>query len=1051
MRSILITAGVLVALISIFVVFLVVQKPSMPQVKRTTPRGGTTLPTIKEGGSSSLGGGNGAWFQRFDPKTGDRISEIRAKTYDPPIDNVVHVTDPEARFYAKDGQILTLAAKTGDITLTQAARKSEGLDSLQSQPPSRGKLYDVTLELQEADDDEPVLTATLPVIEFDNDTLRLNTPAMMQNGETVAADRVPVVVRGRDYDFDGEGLIVRYNQRDNRLERLEVAHGKRLVVKHPDSLGKNGGLAHAGPLMENGRPVEFVAADPEPARRMSAEERERRLQRRAAASRRANRGTATRPATRVASTRPREIFSYVATFHDDVKLTEGGELVGTADTMAVTFASKSDADAAASQPGVVTTQPNELATQPARQPRPVGATQRAVVQPATSMPTVANAPPSTAPSGPVEITWTGKLVVIPKKLAESGLRSTRDRIIEFAGRPTTLMRQGSKITAATIRAATEGDRLRAAPDTATTVVTITDPTGTTLVTESIEADGDNANLHGKSRAEIVLNKDETLTGNPTPATQPTKLVTTWDKFATLRLTTRAGNKRGIERAIFNGNVHVDHPQLDMTSDTLALGFTQPPAAKQPQISAVRADGAVKATIKSNDGTPQSINAETLDLATAADADNKLAVRSMHAHGNVVASDPKQVLKADDLTVTPSPTTDAKGGPVTLAVDQMTAAGHVHFATADGATAESDRLSVDRVDGGQWITLVGTPAKVTDPRMSVSGNYLRVNAENGGHAIIDGPGTLHAVQAGENGKAGQPIDVAWVKSMDYDAAANKAGVVGHVNIVTRAADGTISTAKGETLDLVLADAPATGAAKKPAEKQAGMSLGGGNNGAGKVVKSFTLRGPAGRNIEVSSELRDPNDVNKLIRLAYLEAAMATVDMNPDGTLGAMNVPVAGRLLYDNNGQAAATTTNPTGGNGTIALEWNKSMTYEPAKQQAVLDGGVHVVRQAEGQPAMTLSAPRVVADVTGNAAPGGAQLKRVTAENATLSTPQATINAATAAYDPVASLVIAKGTPREPVKWFDEKGLSKGSFGEVWWDLKKNEPAKLIDVTGELNR
>ena len=1072
MRSILITAGVLVALIAAFLVFLVVQKPSAPLVKRTH-RGAASLPSVKEGGGSQLGGGEGGWVQRFDPKSGELISELRAKHYDPPIDNVVHVIDPEARFYAKDGQVMTLNANTGDITLAPAARKSEGLEGLQSQPPSRGKLYDVTLRLYEADDDEaPVLVATLPVVEFDNDTLRLNTPAMLKDGQQIAADRVPVMVRGRDYDFDGEGLIVHYNQRDNRLERLEVAHGKRLIIKHPENLGKDGGLALAGPLTDNGRPIEFATADMEPARRMSSDERERRLQRRAAAARRAKREAATRPATRQASTRPRELFSYIATFHDDVKLTESGEPIGTADTMAVTFASKTDAEMPATQPAtqpaVAVARAVQPQTQPVRRSRPTANTRPAVVQPAASQPAVARTSPATAPSGPVEVTWTGKLIVVPKKLVESGLRSPRDRIVQFSGRPTTLKRQGSTITAAMITAAAEGDRMRAAPDATTPQVTLTDANGTTVVTEAIEADGDNANLHGKSRAEIVLNASDTPAAASQPTTQPAKLVTTWDKLATFRLTTRPGNKRGIERAIFNGNVHVDHPQLNMTSDMLALGFTQPPTAKQPQVSTVRADGSVKATVHSSDGTPQSITSETLDLATATDADNKLAVRAMHAHGSVVASDPKQVLKADDLTVTPSAPVATAGGkavPVALAVDQMTAAGNVHFATADGATAEADRLSVDKVDGGQWITLVGTPAKVTDPRMTVAGNYIRVNADNGGHAIIDGPGTLHAVQATADGKPGQPIDVAWVKSMDYNGAANKAGVIGGVNIVTRATDGTISTAKGETLDLVLADAPTTQPAKKPAatkpsDKPAGLAVGG---GAGKVVKSFTLYGQSGGNIEVTSELHDPADATKLVRLAYLEAANATVDMNPDGTLGGMNVPVGGRLLYENNGQPGAATApaapsvpapaanNPAGGNGTVAIEWNKSMTYQPAKQQAVIDGDVHVVRQANGQPAMTLAAPRVVADVTGNAAPGGVQLKRVTAQNATLSTPQATINAATAAYDPTLNQVIAKGTPREPVKWFDDKGLSKGSFGEIWWNLKTNQPDKLVDVAVEMNR
>ena len=52
-------------------------------------------------------------------------------------------------------------------------------------------------------------------------------------GANVTADEVPVTVRGRDYDFDGRGMRMSWNERDRRLAKLDVAHGERLVVKHP--------------------------------------------------------------------------------------------------------------------------------------------------------------------------------------------------------------------------------------------------------------------------------------------------------------------------------------------------------------------------------------------------------------------------------------------------------------------------------------------------------------------------------------------------------------------------------------------------------------------------------------------------------------------------------------------------------------------------------------------------------------------------------------------------------------------------------------------------
>ena len=241
---------------------------------------GTTLPTLTDTNANSpLGGGEGGWVQSFDKKTGVLASEFRAEHFDPPVDNVVHVIKPEARFYGHDGQVLTLHAVDGDITMAEGAKRPDRLGQMQSQPPSHGILRTVTLGLLETpEDDVPVLVATLPIVAFDNDLLRLNTvPWVQPDKKEIPADQVPVTVRGRDYDFDGQGLTIRYNQRDRKLELLEVAHGHRLLIKNPKAFGGTPGAAlSAAPLQLNGRPIELASTDADVAPRMTAEERERR-------------------------------------------------------------------------------------------------------------------------------------------------------------------------------------------------------------------------------------------------------------------------------------------------------------------------------------------------------------------------------------------------------------------------------------------------------------------------------------------------------------------------------------------------------------------------------------------------------------------------------------------------------------------------------------------------------------------------------------------------------------------------------------------------------
>ena len=104
-------------------------------------------------------------------------------------------------------------------------------------------MRDVTIRLYpSADAAEPELTATMPNAAFDNDTLRVFTapmPADPAKGRpAVAGDRVPVNVRGVDYDFDGQGLTLRINQRERQVQALEIAHGGRMVIKNPGTLGE---------------------------------------------------------------------------------------------------------------------------------------------------------------------------------------------------------------------------------------------------------------------------------------------------------------------------------------------------------------------------------------------------------------------------------------------------------------------------------------------------------------------------------------------------------------------------------------------------------------------------------------------------------------------------------------------------------------------------------------------------------------------------------------------------------------------------------------------
>src|SRR3712207_3476368 len=106
-----------------------------------------------------------------------------------------------------------------------------GAGGAAAQMPSRGRLDDARRQLAEtADAPAPMLDMTMPNAAFDNESFRIYTEGYTdKDGTQVPPDQVKVTVRGK-YEFDGRGLTIRWNDRDRRLELLEVAHGERLVI-----------------------------------------------------------------------------------------------------------------------------------------------------------------------------------------------------------------------------------------------------------------------------------------------------------------------------------------------------------------------------------------------------------------------------------------------------------------------------------------------------------------------------------------------------------------------------------------------------------------------------------------------------------------------------------------------------------------------------------------------------------------------------------------------------------------------------------------------------
>jgi len=260
MRRWLLIIGSLVVVVIAFVAYIELQTPP--------PKGGTNFeptpapppPNTAEVNSQQLHPGESAFVKSYDSKTHQLSNEFRAATYDPQPDGTINMTQPDADFFLGGGQVLRIHGETGMVFDPNAAGgKMQG----QSQMPSRGNMQHCVLRLFKAvSDTVPQFTCWVNNLAFDNDKTTIATqdcdiPDASGNLVHVPFDQVPVHVIGIDYDFDGRGLTIIWNERDRHLEKLTIAHGEQLIIKHPNAMGGDEKEGEKGTTRPSEVPAEY--------------------------------------------------------------------------------------------------------------------------------------------------------------------------------------------------------------------------------------------------------------------------------------------------------------------------------------------------------------------------------------------------------------------------------------------------------------------------------------------------------------------------------------------------------------------------------------------------------------------------------------------------------------------------------------------------------------------------------------------------------------------------------------------------------------------------
>ncbi len=1077
----------------------------------TGARGPATRPVVtlkvEQATAQGIGAGSRPWFGQFDDKTGELLYQFRAETFVPQADDTVAVTEPVAEFFLKDGSIIRVRGRSGVVVLPESSRSQSG-GSLRPggmAAPNRGRLKDVVVELLESQTArEPILTATLDNASFDNETVRVTTePTTNDKGEHVPADEVPVVVRGRDYDFDGRGLLIRMNQRDRELQLLEVAHGGRMVIKNLAAFSslQRGPAAPGASSTRSPAPIDvsgiaLVSADP-------AAER------------------AALDAAPVAS--PRQPARYYARLNDAVKVVQMPTTTVTGDVLELVFATSPSQGDGRPSPSEAPASPSDLPQQGS--PGATGAEAKPQNADAANGNT-AGAEPSAPADEPVVVTWTGPLRLVPLAAADDLGMPAPDEgqmNVRITGEPVHIVQDGSLIRATAV-SYLSGDQQVELVGRSDFPVEMTDNSGTVITTPRlVYSDARQvAELIGASSAVIPLSEVEqgidNVDGNP-PVDPEARLVTSWTGQGTIRFrpvgsqsaeadaaqtgadkparggtsgARLASSSMAIDRAEFRGGVDVQHPQLSLTSGTLALAFDQSDddaaGSARQSLKTVEAGDDVKASLRgdldpASTGDPAAtttLTGEKLFLMMARGEGGEPYPRRLVVDGNVRAADGSQSLEADNLTALLAPSTPHASGKTAdraTQLESLDAQGRVKLTGQDGAVVTGDRLEVTQRGEARVAVIRGNPATVKTADSTMTGPVIRVD-EASGVAVVEGGGNLEAVQRPPEGGDERPVKVTWAKSVRVDQNADRVDVLGDVVVNTRDADGTITTARSAQLTLNLADPP-EGRKGGESTQQAQRSMAARPMG-GKQVRDIRLS----ERVEILSELT--GDGGALLRRLFLRSGEVSYE-----TAGRFTVPGEGQLLFfdarpsddgkagpggvgatqereqqggggapgtsDASGTRAgpAGAINPAGSRGTTAMAWTKSLDYDQSAARVEVMGDVRIVHRPIGsEAAHELTADQVTADLLTQPGQAGnpdaamqAQLRKVTATGRTTFTSgQYIIQASKMAYDPVGEMLEAQGEDRSPVEVFAADGSSHGAFATVLLNARTGQ-IKMTDFRG----
>ena len=941
LRFLLISISTL-AVLGTFFFLLVLRDQPAPVTTSTTQSviKATPLSDIQ----SQAGVGPGKYPSLVNYDHGQLSSKFNADDFTPQKDGSFIVKNPVAIYYMGKGQWMKVTGDTGTMYCdTAGPTQSNNLLVAPTGTPRNGTLHRVRVELYpEADSTQPTQWMETDNIRFDNDTYRMYTESYVDaNGNTIPADQVAVSIRGEQYEFDGNGLTMVWNGINHRLEKLEVAHGKRLEIKDTTKLALPGMAApetakavaqltplpvpreRAGvrviPIADHYRLSKHPHPNPLPAYR--------------------ERG----PNQLIADTKPLPKADpptpYRAVFHDQVQIKDPTRTLATADLMTVDFLQGSTKPAP-STPTVVNNAATPL-------PHPVAAPTTA----ATELPSATTKPSTTKPattkpmSGPITIYWTGRLVVQPIKDAPILPLSPGQSIVKLVGRPVHLTPEGSSVEASTAIYRNPDGAVQLLNSAAFPVVHLEQ--GKDLsATKKLTLDTAGIN-YDPAAAQALLTGPNEL--NIRVAEKMMNV--TWANQGVLHVIRVPTQPNGVDQIDLSGDVVVKHPIFTLNSNRLKLNLDllPRPGAKptegDEQLRLLTANDDVHCRLIHQGKPDEGIDGDQLIIRTDRTADKRTIPAEVIADGNVLAFDPDQKLTTDhlDALLVPKPVVKSATKPsdqdVTGAVDLDSLEANtnnvgtmVHAILKGGATADAKHLHITTVEGKKLVELSGDGGVKLDNQKGtwLTGPVVLITPDDSGLKVT-GAGKMETIRTAATTQPASaakpnPIDVTWVDSMSLQGSKNIADVYGNVVVTNIDAAGTNSSIRGDNAHIDLMDAPRP--AKEDKKKPTTQPDAFGSNMGGKQVKALTLTG----NVVGDSELHGPGGI------LQRQSNLFCDQLKYDSITSTATIPGPGKMLMENHrSDEKAGSSN----RGNMAIAWDKKLTYNQTTQQIFIDGNTIV--------------------------------------------------------------------------------------------------------------